>query len=85
MSSPSQLPPPGPVINAATLEDGITVNQINQRYSLTTYVGRVINVHIIYLTTLLTAKFTIDILNFDLFNLWSPLFLNHLIFHPPKI
>lgn len=60
----------------------LQVNQIYQGYSSTIYVRGVINVHIIYLTTLFTAKVIIDILNCELFNLCSPLLLNHLIFHP---
>ena len=46
---------------------------------------KVINTHTIYLTILLTAKVIIDVLNSDLFNLGSPLLLNHLIPHPRKL
>lgn len=63
----------------------LQVNQIYKGYSSTIYVRRVINAHIIYLTILMTAKVIIDILNCDLFNLCSPLLLNHFIFHPGKI
>lgn len=47
----------------------LQMDQIYKGYTATVSVRRVVNVDIIYLTTLLTAKVIIDILNCDLSNL----------------
>lgn len=62
----------------------LQVNQIHKGDSPTIYVRRVINVHIIYLTTLLTARVIIEILSCALFNLSLLCFWIIWFSHPGK-